>query len=503
MFKYNTFELSFKGEEPKGSQVNVDLEATFTNGEVSKTVKGFYAGNGTYKVRFLPEIEGLYKWEVKGIVEGSGEEVCFTSSKLHGMVKTQDNHFIYQDGTKYLPFGTTVYALANQDDDLIAETLESLKNSPFNKVRHCVFPKYYDYNLDDPKLYAFEKNEAGKWDVNKPVFEFWDHFESVMEKLSETGIETDLILFHPYDKWGFARFTLEECLVYLDYAMRRFSAIPHIWWSLANEYDLVFTRTMEDWFAIEEFIAKEDIYGHLLSNHNCFEFYDFSRKNITHCSIQTIQMYKADAWQEEFKKPVVYDECCYEGDLSHDWGNISGFEMVNRFWCACAKGAYVTHGETLLNDEEIIWWSRGGKLVGESPSRIGFLRDILYSLPGPLDNWSHSRFEDFGPVDDNALLSNFDDFVKKLESLSEIDKELMAIKSSEYMGRVGDEAFLKYFARGCTSRANIGLPEDKKYKVEVIDVWNMTKEVVMEEVSGKITVKLPGKEGMAILATRI
>lgn len=26
---------------------------------------------------------------------------------------------------------------------------------------------------------------------------------------------------------------------------------------------------------------------------NCFVFYDFKRDNITHCSIQTTQMYKA------------------------------------------------------------------------------------------------------------------------------------------------------------------------------------------------------------------
>ena len=51
---YETFELSFQGEAPKGSHAEVALSAVFTCGEKNWTVKGFYAGNNTYKVRFLP-----------------------------------------------------------------------------------------------------------------------------------------------------------------------------------------------------------------------------------------------------------------------------------------------------------------------------------------------------------------------------------------------------------------------------------------------------------------
>ena len=73
--------------------------------------------------------------------------------------KTEGNHFVYQDGSKYLPFGTTIYALAHQPETLIDQTIEALKQAPFNKVRHCVFPKHYDYNHNDPEFYPFEKKE--------------------------------------------------------------------------------------------------------------------------------------------------------------------------------------------------------------------------------------------------------------------------------------------------------------------------------------------------------
>ena len=75
------------------------------------------------------------------------------------------------------------------------------------------------------------------------------------------------------------------------------------------------------------------------------------------------------------------DECCYEGDIAEDWGNISGQKMVHRFWKGMVNGGYVTHGETYYNDTETIWWAKGGKLIGESVARIAFLRRILEEGP--------------------------------------------------------------------------------------------------------------------------
>ena len=91
--------------------------------------------------------------------------------------------------------------------------------------------------------------------------------------------------------------------MYLDYLLRRFSAIPEMWWSMANDYDLCAAKTMEDWYAIEDFIVANDPYGHLLSNHNCFGFYDFKRPHITHQCVQTILVEKSGEWQKEIGNP--------------------------------------------------------------------------------------------------------------------------------------------------------------------------------------------------------
>jgi len=34
-------------------------------------------------------------------------------------------------------------------------------------------------------------------------------------------------------------------------------------------------------------------------------------------------------WREKYRKPVVLDEICYEGNLQFGWGNISGKELLS------------------------------------------------------------------------------------------------------------------------------------------------------------------------------
>ena len=102
----------------------------------------------------------------------------------------------------------------------------------------------------------------------------------------------------------------------------------------------------------------------MLSNHNCFSYFDFSISQVTHCSIQDIFVCEVPELQRKYRKPVIFDECCYEGNISFGWGNISAFEMVNRFWTAVISGGYCTHGETYMSDDDVLWWVKGRRAEG-------------------------------------------------------------------------------------------------------------------------------------------
>lgn len=426
----------------------------------------------------------------------------------HGIVKVVGTHFQYEDGTYFYPFGTTIYALAHQTPELIEQTFQTLKNSPFNKVRMCVFPKHYQYNNNEPRFYPFEKREDGSWNPEKPVKEYWDNLEQVIRRLDDLEIQADLVLFHSYDNWGFATMPQEDNLKYLEYCLQRLGDLDNVWWSLANEYDLLLSEiSMEEWCEIEEFVASHNPKGHLISNHNCFRTWDMGRKNITHGSYQIKNLcYVADRI-EQYKKPICVDECCYEGNLPEAWGNLSAEEMTARFWMAIASGAYCTHGETFLDDEDIVWWAKGGTLKGKSPERIGFLRDIVESLPGPLSAYKEAPFE---------FMDNLPDEVKEIftsspagrsfqAAIAQADPMEMTVMQTfehEYKACCDDKsAILNYLYQRCQAYANLTLPEDKTYKVEVIDTWNMTRKTVLDNASGRVKVELPGQPYMAILAT--
>ncbi|MBT2291520.1 DUF5060 domain-containing protein [Paenibacillus albidus] len=283
--RYEMFELQLNGKEPVGSHVNVDCAAEFTNDEIKVTVKGFYSGNDEYKIRFMPQERGVWKYEVQSsnVEPICGEFECVgNTGNNHGSVEAKGMHFQYADGSTYIPFGTTAYAWTHQPAELVELTKHTLSQSPFNKIRMCVFPKSMVYNHNDPELYPFAKDAEGAWDVHRPDFAFWAYLENQLTALMEMGIEADLILFHPYDKWGFAKMSREENLTYLDYCARRLSSFQNVWWSLANEYDMVFNKTPEDWNAFGTFISQEDPYHHLLSVHNWLTVFDFKKPWVTH-----------------------------------------------------------------------------------------------------------------------------------------------------------------------------------------------------------------------------
>ena len=511
-YQYEMLELQFRGEPPRGSEADIDLKAVFRKGSREWHVRGFYAGGGGYRIRFLPEETGAYQYKVSGIISGRGElEVLPAREGRRGPVRARGIHLYYADGTPWTGLGTTVYALAHQEEELIDQTMGTLGQSPFTKVRMCLFPKYYTYNHNDPPRYAFRRNAEGVWDPDRPDFDFWDAFEKQLRQLDDMGIQADLILFHPYDRWGFATMSMAQNRTYLDYLLRRFAAFPNVWWSLANEYDLCEGKSMDDWAEIEEYVAARDPFHHMLGNHNCFVPYDAGRKHITHMSWQTRQLSRIPEMLARYGKPVTIDECCYEGSLPDTWGSISGKEMTARFWRTAVAGGYCTHGETFLPDEkEIVWWAKGGTLRGESPARIAFLRTVLESLPGPLypvpaglsvlaeqrEKWERSDRTGNAP-------GGF--FGAAMDRMDPEEKARFMACENIICGACGNreapDALLWYLDLNCCSRFTAELPAGT-WRITVLDTWNMTRTVAAEGVSGRQEIALPGHEWIAVLAER-
>jgi Protein of unknown function (DUF4038) len=110
-------------------------------------------------------------------------------------------------------------------------------------------------------------SEPSGWSFDFERFDptFFGHLEDRIRQLGEQEVEADLILFHPYDRWGFATMSAEEDERYLRYVVARLAAYRNIWWSMANEYDLVFGKSIDRWDQLLAVLQECDVYAHLRS----------------------------------------------------------------------------------------------------------------------------------------------------------------------------------------------------------------------------------------------
>ena len=466
--------VTIQGPSHMNPFVDVELRARFFGPDgVIHDVLGYYAGGGAYGLRFLAPSVGTWRFETTSnarSLDGLMGSFEVDARDARGPVRIAEQfHFAYASGERYLPIGTTSYAWTHQGDELEQTTLRTLANGPFNKIRMCVFPKSYTFNSNEPERFPYHRADDGSFDHERFDPEYWDHLERRIDQLDALGIEADLVLFHAYDRWGFSTMDAEADDRYVRYAVSRLSAFRNIWWSLANEFDLMFQKTEADWERWAQLIQQWDASDHLRSIHNCRVIYDHSRPWITHVSMQRLDVYKTSEmtteWRAAWGKPVVVDECAYEGDIDQGWGNITGEEMTRRFWEGALRGGYVGHGETYMDPHEILWWAKGGELHGTSPSRIRFLADIIRDSP--------------------------------LGILEPISKEW-----DVPVAGVNGEYFLYYFGLARPRFRRFFQDPGVSWRIEIIDTWSMTIETVPGLFSGRFVVDLPARPYLAIRLRR-
>ncbi len=493
--QWGTFEISLSGSTNGNPFLDVQLSARFSCATSIVEVAGFYDGDGMYRVRFMPNDQGQWHYTTRSNrseLDGKTGEFTATPPSVgnHGPVHVANTyHFAYADGAPFRPIGTTAYNWWHMSEALEGQTLATLAASPFNKIRMCVFPKHNAGATNELALYPFVGTPPKDWDLARFDPKFFRHLEKRVGDLRDRGIEAEPILFDPYDKgrWGFDRMPPDVDDRYVHYLVARLAAYRNVWWSLSNEYDFNKQKKESDWDRLFHVLEAADPYGHLRSIHNGFLIYNNTQPWITHASIQNGSAVedagRAEMYRDVYRKPVVYDEVKYEGSSSKRWGNLSGEEMVFRFWQGTIAGTYVTHGEIVTNEQHTLWVSDGGKLFGQSPPRLAFLRDVLKESPAtgidPIDKWQDSN---------------------------------MGGKLGEY--------YLLYFGKQTPSSWSFELYKDRiangmRFKVEILDTWNMTITPVEGEFVTKKkdnyrfadekgrAVALPGKPYMALCIRRV
>lgn len=111
--KWGMFEARFNGPKRGNPFVDVAFAASFTRGNRTVPITGFYDGDGEYVVRFMPDTEGEWTFRttsnLKALEAKTGSFECIAPSQgNHGPVLVvKYHHCRYADGTFYSCIGTT------------------------------------------------------------------------------------------------------------------------------------------------------------------------------------------------------------------------------------------------------------------------------------------------------------------------------------------------------------------------------------------------------------
>lgn len=249
--QWGVYERALTHHTRQNPFTDIRLTAQFVHDATADTIRvdGFYDGDDKFVIRFMPTRQGQWTYTTSSseteMDHISGSIECVPPEEGdRGMVSVSGGQtFSYADGTFYQPVGTTSYAWLHSTAERQDETVRTLSETGFNKLRFCIFPN--NSVNERPQLYPFllvghstgvDGRETFTWDFSRFSPEFFRNVERRILELKAIGCEADVILFTPYDAglWGFDRMTMENNMRYIRYTVARLSAYSNVWWSVAN-----------------------------------------------------------------------------------------------------------------------------------------------------------------------------------------------------------------------------------------------------------------------------
>lgn len=404
---------------------------------------------GRMTARFVPDEPGSWEYEVEGVADRSGSFVCVAADPgQHGPVRSDGLRFRYADGSPYVPIGTTAMWWHEQCPARRAETLASLSEAGFTKVRMSVLPG---------KPVGAESPDVSGW----PTPQQLTRIEQAVRDLGALGVEAELVLFHARAGGWRSRGPGPGWQAYLNETVSRLAAFPNVSWCLVMDPDQA-SPPDEGWDEALRLVRELDGGRHLLTIHGDASC-DFGLRDVTHASVRSDQVRVVSALTDALHKPVVVDSCGYEGDAPQRDASLTGEEVVVRLWEAICRGGYATHGEWFVDEADLPWCVAGGTLKGSSARRIGFLRTVMAGVPAGVRRRSEEH--------DASTLE------------------------------LPGEFYLQYYGPHRFRTRKFSLPPGR-YRVAVLDTWEMTVREVPGTFSGDFVLDLPGKLYQAVRIER-
>ena len=257
---YSTFELVLHPSEAVEHPFLVFAEATFTDETRSFGVDGFYDGQDTWRVRFMPDRLGTwrYSWDLCG-AKGEGEFTVVDAAQPlnHGHVHRDARYprcLVCDDGTPHYWFGgkwiaATDYlpvdgaGVPNGDaenepipDETFLAYFDVVQQKGHNGLllKTALFPLLDDgigWDLDWIQRAEWCVREMGKRGIYCQVnlFDTWSRKRGERSAYTTNGADHVLNVWAPGDEQAKRN--------YLRTLVARFAAFPNVYWELGNEME--------------------------------------------------------------------------------------------------------------------------------------------------------------------------------------------------------------------------------------------------------------------------
>jgi Fibronectin type III domain. len=258
--KWKRFEVSYSNTTWNGNPFDLLLDGVFTHtgSEDIKTMPGFYAGNNTWKIFFMPDKLGEWKFATQSpdsdLNGKTGSFNCVTSG-LPGQLVPVGNRWKLEDGGFTVPILIYTQGFLREENgytdfnEFLLFARDTM-GSPIIKQNMGVYNK--PDTTEGGEVWAIKGEE-----FNIPMF---DRMNRRYDALRDAGMGFYFFLYgDDEDKPPWGGQSIQE-IRYFRYMIARFSAYSTVIWDTGTDIGEYRTNNWIDWFP--DWFNQNDPYGH-------------------------------------------------------------------------------------------------------------------------------------------------------------------------------------------------------------------------------------------------
>lgn len=404
--KWDLLELSLNNEKIFDNPFrDVSLIGEFTHILSKHSVKiyGFYDGGTVWKIRFMPDREGEWRYKIYfSDFSGKPSEGSFVCvpSKIKGPLRVYLKNKIwlsYADGTPFYMFAFEAGEIdVLPEMGVLEETLNFLQTYGFNTIvgPHCGLSETPGIGYRAPWVNTGEGFDFTRYDLR-----FWRNMDKVIFALKRKNM-----FLIPFSIFGgtnnIPKMPREDWENFIKYWTARWAGFYNVTFQPTSEWEEGFKP--EEVLQVLSLIRKYDPWARLISIHSWnyskkapqipqSDFYDYF----------TLQekLTDWDYWKyvhimreirEVAEKPILAHECIWEGNGYQQEAGLDVDNMRRGSWTIILSGAYLSYGDEVTPPRKIgergIHFSNMGTLIKPAGKLYPFLK-IIYRVITSLPWW--------------------------------------------------------------------------------------------------------------------